>query len=143
MSFLPIVILILSDAKTMNKPARKPNLILGLIGAAIGGVAGYFGFLWFASQGFYALVLPPGLLGLAAGFCARGRSMPLAIICGIAGLALALFIEWKFHAFVKDDSLQFFLTHLHWLKGVTIIMLIVGPIIAFRLALGFDQKSGS
>ena len=32
--------------------------LLGAIGAAIGGVLGYFVFFWIAGQGFYALILP-------------------------------------------------------------------------------------
>jgi hypothetical protein len=40
--------------------------ILVLLGAFAGGLVGYFGFLWIARQGFYALVLPGGLLGVGA-----------------------------------------------------------------------------
>jgi len=127
----------------MSESVRKPNLLLGLIGAAVGGVAGYFALYWILRQGYYALVVPPGLLGLGAGLCARGRSMLLAVIAAIGGLSLALFIEWKLRAFVVDGSLQYFLTHLHEVNRVELIMLIVGPIIAFRLGLGFDQKRGS
>ena len=40
--------------------------ILVLVGAVAGGLVGYFGFLWIARQGLYALVLPGGLLGVGA-----------------------------------------------------------------------------
>ena len=125
----------------MSETVRKPNLVLGLIGAAIGGAVGYFILFWMLKKGYYALVLPPSLMGLAAGFCARGRSVLLAILCGIAGLSLALFIEWKLSAFEVDRSLFYFLTHVHRVNQVDLIVLIVGPILGFRLALGFDQKS--
>lgn len=127
----------------MSDSVRKPNLVLGLIGAAIGGVVGYFVLFWMLKKGYYALVLPPSLMGLAAGVCARGRSMLLAIVCCIAGLSLALFIEWKLRAFEADRSLLYFLAHVHRVNQVELIMLIVGPIIGFRLALGFNEQRKS
>jgi uncharacterized membrane protein len=56
--------------------AAKSNL-LAIGGAIIGGLAGYFIFLWLASQGFYGLIIPGGLLGIAAGF-AKSRSLATA-----------------------------------------------------------------
>jgi hypothetical protein len=127
----------------MGESVRKPNLLLGLIGGVIGGVAGYYALFWILKYHYYALVLPPGLLGLGVGLCARGRSILLAIVSALAGLSLALFIEWKLRHFNVDSSLWYFLTHIHEVNPVELIMLIVGPIIAFRLGLGFDQKRGS
>jgi hypothetical protein len=126
--------------RAMKDSNPQLTIVLGLIGAAIGGTVGYFAFFWFASQGFYALILPPGLMGLAAGFCARGRSTVLALICGIAGLMLALFTEWKFAPFAADDSLAWFMTHLYQLKPVTLLMVGLGAVFSFRLAQGFDQR---
>ena len=45
--------------------------MLVLIGGVAGGLVGYFGFLWIARQGFYALVLPRGLLGVGASLFAN------------------------------------------------------------------------
>ena len=119
----------------MTSGQSSAVLLRGLAGAAIGGVAGYFAFLWIARQGFYALAVPPAMLGLGAGLCARGRSTPLLIVCGIAGLALGLFTEWRFAPFSADESLTYFLTHLHKLSGVTWIMLAIGTYLSFRLAI--------
>lgn len=116
------------------------TIALGLLGAAIGGFLGYLAFFWIAQQGFYALILPAGLLGLGAGLCARGRSVPLAVLCGVAGLALGLFTEWRFAPFKADDSLLYFLTHVHALKPLTLIMLALGTFFGYRLALGFDTR---
>ena len=113
----------------------------GLIGAAIGGVVGYFVFFWIARQGFYPLVLPPVAVGFAAGLCARGRSIPLAIVCAVAGLLLGLFIEWRFAPFVADGSLLYFITHLHALRPITLLMLAVGVFFSYRLALGRERTT--
>lgn len=116
-------------------------MAIGLVGAAVGGALGYFAFFWVAQQGFYALLLPPGLLGLGAGLIARRRSTPLALICGVAGLALGLFTEWRFAPFAADNSLPYFLAHLHALKPITLALLALGAFLSYRLALGWDAPS--
>ena len=116
------------------------RLGLGLIGALAGGCLGYFAFFWIARQGFYALVVPPGCLGLLAGICARGRSTALAVVCGAAGLALGLYTEWRFAPFVADRSLAYFISHVQLLKPITLVMLALGAFISYRLALGRDAK---
>jgi hypothetical protein len=125
----------------MNESRRPETIALGLLGAAIGGCAGYFAFFWIARQGFYALILPPALLGLTAGYFARCRSTPLAIVCAIAGLALGLYTEWRYAPFIKDDSFPFFLTHMHHVKPIKLLMLALGVFICYRFALGVDRKS--
>jgi hypothetical protein len=125
----------MSEAKSSGK------LGLGVLAAVAGGVLGYFAFFWLTQQRLYALVIPPALVGLAGGFGYRGRSQPFAIGCGLAGLALALVIEWKFAPFIKDGSFPYFLTHLHERKPFTLLSLVLGPIIGYRLALGMDSRS--
>lgn len=104
--------------------------LMVLAGAAVGGLLGYAGFFWIAQQGFYALVLPGGLLGLGASL-APSRWIGWAVICGAAALALGLFTEWQFAPFNKDGSLSYFMTHLHQLKPVTWLMILVGAAIGF------------
>ena len=125
----------------MSDSIRKPKIALGLVGAFVGGIVGYFAFQWIYRQGFYALVVPPSLLGLAAGYCVRGRSVPFAIGCGIAGLALGLFTEWSFRPFVADSSIGYFMTHIHTLKPFSLLSLVVGTFFSYRFALGMDRKS--
>ena len=127
----------------MTEPIRIQPVALGLLGAAVGGALGYFVFFWIARQGFYALILPPGLLGFTAGFFARHRSTPLALICAVAGLALGLFTEWRFAPFVADRCLLYFVTHVHALKPITLLMLALGVFLSYKLALGRDSQSNS
>jgi len=125
----------------MNESRQPKTIALGLLGAAIGGGVGYFAFFWAARQGFYALVLPPALLGLTAGYFARCRSTPLAIVCAIAGLALGLYTEWQRAPFIADKSFPYFLIHVHQLKPFTLLMLVLGVFMCYRFALGVDRKS--
>ena len=124
----------------MNESRQPKTIALGLLGAAIGGTVGYFAFFWIASQGFYAIIIPPVLLGLTAGYVARCRSTPLAIVCALAGLALGLYTEWRYAPFIKDDSLPFFLTHLHQKPPIKLLMLALGVFMCYRFALGVDRQ---
>ena len=106
------------------------HTLLMLAGAIAGGVLGYFACFWLASQGFYALALPGGLLGLGAGL-GKSRSVVPAVLCGLAAVGLGLFTDWRFFPFAKDDSLQFYLLHIHDLSPVTLLMIAIGGAIGF------------
>ena len=119
----------------------NPRIGLGIVCAIAGGTAGYFLFFWIARQGFYALILPSTLLGLAGGAGVRLRSNSFAIACGAAGLVLALFTEWRFAPFVVDPGFGYFITNIPRLKPITLVMIAICPIISYRLALGIDDRS--
>jgi hypothetical protein len=125
----------------------KPNdpqlqsVALGLLGAVLGGVVGYFVFFWASRQGFYALVLPPALLGFGAGLLAKRRIVPFAVACGVAGLGLVVFVEWRYAPFAADDSLSYFLAHLHQKQPIKLIMIALGTYLSYRFALGKDQAA--
>ena len=89
------------------------------------------------------MVLPGGLLGFGAGLCARGRSVPLAVICCLAALALSLFTEWRFLPFLADPGLGYFLAHVFSLGPVKLAMIGLGTFLGYRLALVAGQKPES
>ena len=98
--------------------------------ALVGGLVGHVGFQWLLGQGFYGLILPGGMLGLAAGM-PRNRSLGVAVTCGVLALLLGLLTEWRFRPFVRDASLGYFLTHLHALTPVTLLMIAGGTGLGF------------
>jgi hypothetical protein len=119
----------------------KDNL-LALAGEAAGGAFGYFGFFWIAEQGFYALVLPGGLLGLGAGVF-KNRSVGVAVVCGLAAIALGLFTEYRFAPCEDDDSLVYFLAHIPDLEPITLIMIAVGGLIGFWVPFQRTERTRS
>ena len=83
--------------------------ILGLIGAAAGGVLGYYTFRWIFDHGFYGMMIPGAFVGLGCGLLAQHPSQVRGALCGLAALCLGLYTEWTFFPFAKDQSLTFFL----------------------------------
>ena len=101
-----------------------------LAGAIVGGVLGHFAFVWLVSQGLYAMILPGGLVGIGAGL-ARHGTIYLAVICGLLALAMGLFTEWRVFPFVADESLAYFLQHVHQLAPIKLIMMAIGAVVGF------------
>ena len=99
-------------------------------GAFGGGFVGYVAFLWIAHQGFYALVLPGALVGLGASL-ASNRSTAMCVASGLLAAAVGFLSEWRFAPFIKDESLGYFINHLHLLNPITLIMVAAGAAIGF------------
>ena len=110
----------------MPENAGAKNWLLGAAGGIAGGALGYFAFSFLVGQGLYAMVLPGALVGLGCGYLSGMKSQVLGGMCGLAALALGVFIEWKFFPFAKDDSFGFFVAHLQDLKLMTLVMIGIG-----------------
>ncbi len=106
------------------------NNLLALAAALVGGVLGHLVFLWVARQGFYMLILPGALVGIGAGFF-RSRAVGVSIACGLLGLAVGLFSEWRFAPFKQDSGAAYFLSHIHQLHVITLIMIAAGGVLGF------------
>ncbi len=103
---------------------------LGLVGAAIGGVAGFYAFEWLLNRGFYGLAIPGSFLGLGCGMLAQHRSVPRGVVCGVASLGLSLFTEWWF-AYHPRYGFLYMIQHLGELGPVTLLMTGLATVIAF------------
>ncbi len=103
-----------------------------ILGAAVGGVAGYFLYIWIGNQGLRAPVIPGAMIGFGAAL-ARYRCVWLSLACGLAALGMGIFCEWKFYPFSADQSLSYFLSHLSDLKTVVIIGICLGGVLGFYL----------
>ena len=104
--------------------------VLALGAGIVGGVLGSLAFEWCARQGLYSLVLPGGVLGLAAGLF-RNNSRIVSLLCGLMAFGFGCVTQWRFSPFAADDSLRYFLFHLHQLRPVTLIMIGAGTLIGF------------
>ena len=115
------------------------NIGLGLLGAVLGAVAGHFVFGWLLGYGFYAPAVPGVLAGLGAGVLVRRRSVPFAVACGVLALGAGLFTRWQHNS--PAITLGYFLTRLHQLSPVTLIMLALGGLAGFWFALGRSRRN--
>jgi len=100
--------------------------ILGLIGAAVGGVLGYYTFQWIFYHGFYGMMIPGAFVGLGCGLLAQHPSQVRGAICGLAALGVGLFTEWNFFPFRDDKSPAYFLKNVTALSPVTLAMIAAG-----------------
>lgn len=114
----------------------------GLVGAVLGGGAGYFIFGWLAGQGFYAVALPGVLLGVGAGWLGRGNSTAFSLGCGVLGLGLGVFSEWAQFPFIKDSSFGYFIRHFLDLKPISLLMISLGGAAAFWFAWRGGVRAG-
>lgn len=124
------------QVRTMNGKFRIVPFLKGILGAAAGGVVGYYAFGWVLSQGFYAMVIPGAALGYGFGLLSRDRSTVYGIVCAILAVGLGLFAEWKFFPFIKDDSLNYFVNHIRELTPVTLIMIALGGFCGYWFGIG-------
>jgi hypothetical protein len=111
-----------------------------MLGAVIGGLVGYVVFFWIVHHGFYGLIIPGGLLGIGAGIF-KTQSKYISVVCGLLALALGFFTEWRFAPFAADDSLGYFVSHLHQLRPITLIMIAVGALIGFLVPFRRSQEA--
>ena len=115
---------------------------LVLLGAAVGGLVGYFVFKLLMAQGFYGLMLPGGLLGMGAGVF-RTPSKTTSVVCGILALALGVVAEWSVLPFKADGSFQYFVLHLYELQFVTLIMIAIGAAVGFWIPFRRGQEQST
>lgn len=104
---------------------------LGLLGGLAGGSVGVVIFGWMLRQGFYGLVLPGLLMGLVGGWAAKRATWPLRVVFAILGLVFGIVAEWMYRPFELDNRLPYFLSHLHDLTPLTLIMIALGAVFAF------------
>jgi hypothetical protein len=112
------------------------NFALGIFGGIVGGAVGYFVFFFAVGQALYPMVLPGALVGLGCGAMLGMKSNVMGIVCGVSALALGLIIEWQFAPFERDPSLGFFLSHVNQLRSMTLILIVLGALLAFAFGRG-------
>jgi hypothetical protein len=108
-----------------------------VVGAILGGLLGYLAFGWIVTQGFYALALPGAAVGIGCGLLSTTRSLLRGILCGVAGLVLGFYSDWSQRPFLADDRFGYYLTHLHQLAPITLILIGLGGLLSFWFGKGY------
>jgi hypothetical protein len=103
--------------------------LLGVVGAALGGVAGFYLYCWIVSKGYIGGMIPGAFLGLGCSLLARHTSYPRGIVCGIAGLVLGCFADW--YTNITTKTFWEYLQNVKSLNQVVILMILFGAVIAF------------
>ena len=119
-------------------PTKTEAIVVlrGMAGAAIGGVLGWFAFGWLINQGFYGLALPGALVGIGCGLVSGGTSITNGVLCAVIAAILGVVLEWWHRPFIADESFGYFVTHLHELRGITWLMLVLGAVFGFWFGRG-------
>jgi hypothetical protein len=55
---------------------------------------------------------------------------------------LGLFTEWRFAPFIADSSFGYFITHIHDLSIITLIMITIGGLCGFWFGMGREEGVG-
>jgi hypothetical protein len=117
------------------------NLLKSVAGGALGALVGYLAFRWLLAQGFYALALPGTGLGLGSGLASNGGSLRRSLLCGVLGVVIGIVAEWRTSPFISDESFTYFLTHLHELQPLTLLMIVAGGVFAAWFSRGREQAT--
>jgi len=105
--------------------------LLGLLGAILGGLAGYFAFMLAKDEGFYAPVLAGGLVGVGCGMLSRHHSILRCVLCGIAGILLGYYCDFRITLMPHYDSFAAYLAALSKHGAFTNIRVILGGLVAY------------
>jgi hypothetical protein len=105
--------------------------LLGLVGAALGGVAGFYVYRWVLNQGFIGGMIPGAFLGLGCSLLARHPSLARGIVCGVAGLLLGFFTDW--YTTITQQTFWEYLLDMKSINQVILLTIAIGTFIAFWL----------
>jgi hypothetical protein len=112
-----------------KSPAFK-QFLFATIGAILGAALGV-ALTWFIyKQGVRAAAIPGGLLGIGAGWF-RHRFIAIPVVCCIASFAVGVGVEWWLFPWADDESLGYFLKHLHEKNKFILVMLAIGGVAGF------------
>ena len=118
---------------------RESDTARRLLGALLGGAIGTLAYWLLLRQGILLLAIVGGCLGVLGGLWALRRSRAWGIGLAVAGTLLTIGVEWHFRPFVADESLGYFLTHLHDLTGRTLLSIAFAAFFGYYFGRGKDS----
>lgn len=123
----------------MSSVPNETNLaqtwIFAIVGALVGGVAGFFLFRWLlVGFGLYAAAIPGAFVGLGAGYLQTRRNAAVGIFAGIAALMAGIYSDY----FVTIGAADIF----EYLTGqgpATWLMIALGTYVGYSYGGGSDR----
>ena len=109
---------------------------LGIVGAILGCVAGWFIYGWLLGQGFYSLAIPGALIGFGFGYMSRRPMLAGGIFCAVVAAVFLLACECFQNSWAEDQRIGFFLAHLNDHDLPTKLMYMLGVACAFWFGRG-------
>ncbi len=110
------------------------DLVPGLLGAVVGGTAGFYVTSWIMHQSpYYTPVIPGAFAGLACGFLSIRNSETRGALCAVIALTAGLVTQWKLlmRRFDTDGSFVDFLTHIQTETPFALILIALGTLLGF------------
>ena len=103
---------------------------LACVGAMVGAGVG----VWVSNlawrSGLYAVIVVGILTGFGAILLARRGNWGVALVAGVIGLAGGILAEWWILPMRDDDSLTYFVTHIHQVYPFDLLIIGVGAVCA-------------
>ena len=110
--------------------------VRGVVGGAAGGALGWIICLTLIRWAVLSTMLPGLLMGIGCGWLSGTRSHVLGALSGVGSLAVSIVVTWQIAPFVADDSLLFFVTHLHKVQPMMLLMIVLSGACGYWFGLG-------
>jgi len=110
--------------------------VRGAVGGATGGALGWVLSLALIRWGVLSTMLPGLLMGMGCGWLSGTRSHVLGVAAGVASFAISVVATWQIAPFIVDDSLHFFVMHLHKLPLMWLLMIVLSGVCGYWFGLG-------
>lgn len=123
-----------SPANPTSPPWPSPIHLARGIGAALGAaVVAYFAVYFLKKNGFYTMMLPGLLIGMACGYLSGCKSPVMGVVALVVALIAGVLIEWHVY---WDVTLPTFLSKFHTIGSTRLLMHGLGAAMAFWFGTG-------
>lgn len=93
------------------------------IGAAAGGAVGTLAYWLLLQRDYHVLAVVGTGVALGVSALARTRHLAWGVATGVLAVLASVLVEWWFRPFTADDSISYFVSHLHALPANSLVSL--------------------
>lgn len=106
------------------------------IGAAAGAAVGTLVYWFLLARGYHVLAAVGGGVALGVSAMARTRHLAWGFATGVLAVLVSVLVEWRFRPFAADESLSYFLSHVHALPYNSLVSLAVVAVLGVYFGRG-------